>query len=168
MVSPDQICTFQHHIKCVLLQTNHLPSFAHRFSKQELADEALFYGIDSHLRSATSPPPFSRIDASIVVSIKPASEGLPSTFSAFDTGSIWIAHGSQISSYDYNLIHNATVCTHLDEIDSICRVSPEIAAVGPESDAGLHFYNFPGSRHVGFVHWKDPTDPRVFKAQYSE
>ncbi|MCI92360.1 BTB/POZ domain-containing protein, partial [Trifolium medium] len=59
----------------------------------------------------------------------------------------------------------ATVRTHLDEINSICRVWPEIAAVGTESDAGLHFYNFSGSRHVGSVHWSDPLDPRIFKAR---
>ncbi|KAK2376705.1 BTB/POZ domain with WD40/YVTN repeat protein [Trifolium repens] len=148
-----------------LLRTNHLPSTARRFSKQELADEALFYGIDSHLRSATSPPPFSGIDASIVGSIRPASEGLPSTFTAAENGSVWIAHGGQLSSYDWNLIHSATVRTHLDEINSICRVWPEIAAVGTDSDAGLHFYNFSGSRHVGSVHWSDPSDPRIFKAR---
>ncbi|KAJ1409628.1 SKP1/BTB/POZ domain superfamily [Sesbania bispinosa] len=131
----------------------------------ELADEAQFYGIDSHLRSATSPPSFSGIDASIVASIRPASEGLPSTFTAADNGSVWIAHGGQLSSYDWNLLHAATIRTHLDEIDSICRVWPEIAAVGTQSDAGLHFYNFSGSRHVGSVHWSDPSDPRIFKAR---
>ncbi|KAJ1394407.1 SKP1/BTB/POZ domain superfamily [Sesbania bispinosa] len=130
-----------------------------------LADEAQFYGIDSHLRSATSPPSFSGIDASIVASIRPASEGLPSTFTAADNGSVWIAHGGQLSSYDWNLLHAATIRTHLDEIDSICRVWPETAAVGTQSDAGLHFYNFSGSRHVGSVHWSDPSDPRIFKAR---
>ncbi|XP_027342230.1 BTB/POZ domain-containing protein At3g09030 [Abrus precatorius] len=147
-----------------LLRTNHLPSTAHRFTKQELADEALFYGIDSHLRSATAPPSFSGIDAAVVGSVRPASEGLPSTFSAANNGAVWIAHGGQISSYDHNLIHAGTIRTHLDEIDSICRVWPEIAAVGSESDAGLHFYNFSGSRHVGSIHWSDPSDPRIFKA----
>nr|XP_027188568.1 BTB/POZ domain-containing protein At3g09030 [Cicer arietinum]XP_027188569.1 BTB/POZ domain-containing protein At3g09030 [Cicer arietinum]XP_027188570.1 BTB/POZ domain-containing protein At3g09030 [Cicer arietinum] len=148
-----------------LLRTNHIPSTARRFSKQELTDEALFYGIDSYLRAATSPPPFSGIDASIVDSVRPASEGLPSTFSAAENGSVWIAHGGQLSSYDWNLIHAATLRTHLDEINSICRVWPEIVAVGSESDAGLHFYNFSGSRHVGSLHWSDPSDPRIFKAR---
>ncbi|CAL0324432.1 unnamed protein product [Lupinus luteus] len=148
-----------------LLRTNHLPSTSHRFSKQELADEALYYGIDSHLRSATAPPPFSGIDASIVGSIRPAAEGLPSAFTAADNGSVWIAHGGQVSSYDWNFLHTGTFRTHLDDIDSICRVWPEIAAVGSLSDAGLHFYDFSGSRHVGSVQWNDPTDPRIFKAR---
>ncbi|XLR33153.1 protein ENDOPLASMIC RETICULUM-ARRESTED PEN3-like [Arachis stenosperma] len=148
-----------------LLRTNQIPSAARRFSTQELADEAAFYGIDSHFRSAAAPPPFSGIDASIVKSISPASEGLPSTFAVADNGAVWIAHGGQISSYDWSLAHTGTLRTHLDEIDSICRVWTEIAAVGSESDAGLHFYDFSSSRHVGSVHWTDPSDPRIFKAR---
>ncbi|KAG4999958.1 hypothetical protein JHK82_021129 [Glycine max] len=147
-----------------LLRTSHLPSAARRFSKHELADEALFYGIDSHLRAAAAPPPFSGIDAALSASLRPASEGLPSSFVASPSGGVWIAHGGQISCYDPILTHAATVRTHLDEIDSICRVWPEIAAVGSKSDTGLHFYNFSGSRHVGSVHWTDPLDPRIFKA----
>ncbi|KAI4353254.1 hypothetical protein L6164_002219 [Bauhinia variegata] len=113
-----------------------------------------------------SPPPFVGIDASIVSTIRPASEGLPSTFTAAaDDGSVWIAHGGQISSYDWNLIHAVTIRTHLDDINSVSRVWPEIAAVGSESDAGLHFYDFSGSRHVGSVHWIDSSDPRIFKAR---
>nr|KYP37221.1 SH3KBP1-binding protein 1 [Cajanus cajan] len=148
-----------------LLRTSHLPSTARRFSKQELAEEALFYGIDAHLRAATAPPPFFGIDAALAASIRPASEGLPSSFAAADSGAVWIAHGGPISGYDSNLTHSATVRTHLDDIDSICKVWPEIAAVGSTSDAGLHFYNFSGSRHVGSVHWTDPLDPRIFKAR---
>ncbi|KAK7390536.1 hypothetical protein VNO78_25844 [Psophocarpus tetragonolobus] len=148
-----------------LLRTSHLPSTARRFSKTELNDEAAFYGIDAHLRAATAPPPLSGIDASLAAVLRPASEGLPSSFAVADSGAVWIAHGGQISGYDSSLTHSATVRTHLDEIDAICRVWPEIAAVGSKSDAGLHFYNFSGSRHVGSVHWTDPLDPRIFKAR---
>jgi len=84
-------------------------------------------------------PPFSGIDASIVVSVRPASEGLSSTFTAAENGSVWIAHGGQVSSYDWNLFHSITLRTHLDEINSICRVSPEIAAAGTEFVAGNYF-----------------------------
>ncbi|KAL4606161.1 hypothetical protein ACB092_09G082400 [Castanea dentata] len=149
-----------------LLRSNRLPSTSRRFSKQELADEALYYGIESHLKSAMSPPPFAGIDASIVSTIRPASEGLPSAFTAAaGDGSIWIAHGGQISSYDWNLYHTATIRTHLEDITSICRVWPEIAVVGSESAAGLHFYNFSSGRHVGTTQWTDPTDTRIYKAR---
>ncbi|CAN1771513.1 Glycerol-3-phosphate 2-O-acyltransferase 6 [Linum perenne] len=149
-----------------LLRSNRLPSTARRFSKQELAEEAAYYGIESQLRSAMAPPPLSGIDASVVDTIRPASEGLPSSFTAAaDDGSIWIAHGGQVSAYDWNLIHSSTVRTHLDDITSICRVWPDVAAVGSDSAAGLHFYNFAGSRHIGSTHWTDPSDPRIYKAR---
>lgn len=151
-----------------LLRNNRVPSTARRFSKQELADEALYYGIEAQFKSAMAPPPLEGIDASVVATIRPASEGLSSTFTASaDDGSVWIAHGGQISSYDWNLSHAGTVRSHLDEIDSVCRVWPEIAAVGSGSNSGLHFYDFSNGRNVGSVHWTDPSDPRIFKARVS-
>lgn len=149
-----------------LLRTNRLPSSARRFSNQELSDEALFYGIEANLKSATSPPPFKGIDASVVATICPTSDGVVSAFTAADgDGSIWLAHGGQISSYDWNLIHDRTIRTHLEEITSIRRVWPEIAALGSDSASGLHFYNFSSGRHIGSSHWLDPTDPRIYKAK---
>ncbi|XP_028770594.1 BTB/POZ domain-containing protein At3g09030-like [Neltuma alba] len=149
-----------------LLRTKQLPSTARRFSKQELADEAIYYGIDAQLRSAMAPSPLDGIDASSTATIRPASEGLSPTFTAAEVdGSIWIAHGGQISCYDWNLSHSCTIRTHLDEIDSICRVWPEIAAIGSESNAGLHFYDFSDGRNIGTVQWTDPSDPRIFKAR---
>lgn len=149
-----------------LLRSNSLPSTARRFSKQELADEALYYGIESHLKAAMSPPPFTGIDASLVVTIRPASDGRPSAFTAASgDGSVWIAHGGQISSYDWNLVHTATIRTHLDDVTSIRRLWPEIAAIGSESAAGLHIYDISGGRHVGSTHWTDPSDPRIYKAR---
>ncbi|XP_062006173.1 protein ENDOPLASMIC RETICULUM-ARRESTED PEN3 [Rosa rugosa] len=148
-----------------LLRSDGLPSTARRFAKQELADEALYYGIESQLKSAMLPPPLSGIDASIVTTVHPASDGLPSAITAGTDGSVWIAHGGQISSYDWNLCHAGTIRTHLEDINSICRVYPEIAAVGSESDPGLHFYDFSGVRNMGAIHWTDPADPRIFKAR---
>ncbi|POO00957.1 Voltage dependent potassium channel [Trema orientale] len=151
-----------------LLRSNRLPSTARRFSNHELADEALYYGVESHLKSAMSPPPLSGIDASLVSTVRPASEGFASAFTAgANDGSVWIAHGGQISSYDWNLIHTGTIRTHLEDVTSICRVYSEVAALGSDSEAGLHFYDFSGGRNVGAVHWRDPSDPRIFKARVS-
>uniref|UniRef100_A0A7N0ZVS8 BTB domain-containing protein n=1 Tax=Kalanchoe fedtschenkoi TaxID=63787 RepID=A0A7N0ZVS8_KALFE len=52
-----------------LLRSHHLPSTARRFSNQELAEEALYYGIEARLKSALSPPPFNGIDASVVATV---------------------------------------------------------------------------------------------------
>ncbi|KAJ8899864.1 hypothetical protein K2173_019567 [Erythroxylum novogranatense] len=149
-----------------LLRSNRLPSTARRFSKQELSDEALYYGIESQLRSAMSPPPLSGIDASVVATIRPASDGLPSAFTAeAGDGSIWIAHGGQVSAYDWTLNHSCTIRTHLEDITSLCRVWPDVAAVGSDSSAGLHFYDFSRVSHIGSIHWTDPSDPRIYKAR---
>ncbi|KAJ9185341.1 hypothetical protein P3X46_004987 [Hevea brasiliensis] len=149
-----------------LLRSGRIPSTAQRFSKQELADEAVYYGIESQLRFAMSPPPLSGIDASLLTIIQPASDGLPSTFTAAaGDGSVWIAHGGQISAYDWNLSHTGTIRTHLDDITSIRRILPEVAAVGSNSAAGLHFYDFCSASHLGSTHWTDPSDPRIYKAR---
>lgn len=154
-----------------ILRSGHLPSTAHRFSPQELSDEALYYGVETQLRSAASPPPFSGIDASLATTIYPASDPIPTAFSAagIGDGSILVAHGGQISAYDWNLTHTGTVRTHLEDIGSIRRAWAEVAAVasGVEigSGSGLHFYDIAAGRHVGSVLWSDPSDPRVYKAR---
>ncbi|KAJ4829479.1 hypothetical protein Tsubulata_001423 [Turnera subulata] len=57
-----------------ILHIKRLPSIATHFSKQELADEGLYYGIESQLLSG--------IDASLVSTVTPASEGFVSAFTA--------------------------------------------------------------------------------------
>lgn len=151
-----------------LLRSNRLPSAALRFSKHELANEALYYGLDHRLHSAASPPPFSGIDASIAATFQPASDGLTTAISASAAdGSVWLAHAGQISSYDVHLLRSATIRTHLDEISALGRLSrsSEIAALGSDSAAGLHFYDLSGSRNLGSVQWRDASDPRIYKAR---
>lgn len=136
------------------------------FSKQELLDEALYYGVESLIKSAMLPPPLLGFDASLVSTIVPAADGVPSALTATaGDASLWIAHGGQISVYDWSLSHAGTVRTHLNDITSICRVWGEAAAIGSGSTSGLHFYDLSGGRYVGSTHWTDPEDPRVHKAR---
>ncbi|KAL7582429.1 hypothetical protein Lser_V15G42776 [Lactuca serriola] len=149
-----------------LLRTNRLPSTSRRFTDQELSDEASYYGIESQLKSAMLPNPLSGIDASVIATIRPASDGVVSAFTTIDDGSVWIAHGGQISVYDWNLTHAGTVRTHLDSITSIRQVTPSaMAAIACDVASGIHFYNFANGRRVGSVEWTDPTDPRIYKAR---
>lgn len=149
-----------------LLRSNRLPSTAKRFSNQELIDEALYFGIESQLRSALAPIRFNGIDASLSTTVKPSSDGVVSDFNAIDSdGSLWAAHGGQISVYDWNLSHTATVRTHLDFIDSVRKIRPEIAAVGSSRGPGLHFFNMANGRRVHSVEWVDPSDVRIYKAR---
>ncbi|KFK38288.1 hypothetical protein AALP_AA3G094800 [Arabis alpina] len=150
-----------------LLRTKTLPANSSgSFSKQELLDEALYYGVESLLRSAMLPPPLLGFDASLISTITPATDGVPSAFTATaGDASLWIAHGGQISVYDWSLSHTGTVRTHLNDITSICRVWAESAAIGSGSASGLHFYDLSGGRYVGSTHWTDPEDPRIHKAR---
>lgn len=149
-----------------LLRSERLPSTARRFSNQDLLEEAQYYGIEARLRNAMAPPPLIGFDAALAATIRPASDGFPSALSAGSgDGSVWIAHGGQISVYDWSLAHAGTVRTHLDEINSLRRVWPEIAGIGSLDSPGLHFYDVFSGRHVGSAHWSDPSDPRVYKAR---
>ncbi|KAI3474191.1 hypothetical protein Pfo_028979 [Paulownia fortunei] len=149
-----------------LLRSNRLPSTAKRFSNQELIDEALYFGIESQLSSALAPSRLNGIDASLLTTVKPSSDGIVSDFNAIESdGSLWVAHGGQITLYDWNLSHTATVRTHLDFINSVRRIRPEIAAVGSLHGAGLHFYNMANGRRVHSAEWVDPSDVRIYRAR---
>uniref|UniRef100_A0A1J3CJR3 BTB/POZ domain-containing protein n=1 Tax=Noccaea caerulescens TaxID=107243 RepID=A0A1J3CJR3_NOCCA len=150
-----------------LLRTGRLPANSSGvFSKRELLDEALYYGVESLLRSAMLPPPLLGFDASLVSTIAPAADGVPSAFTATAGDAfLWIAHGGQVSVYDWSLSHAGTVRTHLSDITSICRVWAEAAAIGSGSASGLHFYDLSGGRYIGSTHWTDPEDPRIHKAR---
>ncbi|GFQ07635.1 BTB/POZ domain-containing protein at3g09030 [Phtheirospermum japonicum] len=149
-----------------LLRSNRLPSTAKRFSNQELIDEALYFGIESQLRSALAPTRLNGIDASLLTTVKPSADGVVSDLNAIESdGSLWVAHGGQITVYDWNLSHSATVRTHLDFITSVRSIQPEIAAVGSLNGSGLHFYNMANGRRVHSAEWADPSDVRIYKAR---
>ncbi|KAJ6846339.1 putative BTB/POZ domain-containing protein [Iris pallida] len=152
-----------------LLRSGRLPSAASRqFSKQDLLEESVYYGIEPILRSAMSPPPLLGIDASLSTTILPKADPFPTALSAdAPDGSLWLAHGGQISSYDSNLTYLSTVRTHLDDVTSLRRLFPssDVSAVGSLRSPGLHFYDVSSGRHVGSAHWSDPSDPRVYKAK---
>ncbi|XP_078445586.1 BTB/POZ domain-containing protein [Wolffia australiana] len=152
-----------------ILRAGSLPAAARRFSMRELAEEALYYGIEPLLRSAAAPRPLLGFDASPVAEIRPAADAVASAMAAgAEDGSLWIAHGGQISSYDWTLSHVGTVRTHIDQITALRRAWPDVAAVGSSLDSpGLHLYDTARGRHLGAVHWTDASDPRVYKATVS-
>ncbi|CAA6661690.1 unnamed protein product [Spirodela intermedia] len=151
-----------------ILRTGSLPSTARRFPMRELAEEGLYYGIEPLLRAAAAPRPLIGFDAAPVADIRPAADGVATAFSAgAEDGSLWIAHGGQISSYDWTLSHAGTVRTHLDDITSLRRAWQDVAVVGSAESPGLHLYDTARGRHIGAVHWTDASDPRVYKATVS-
>ncbi|KAK9017406.1 hypothetical protein V6N11_079885 [Hibiscus sabdariffa] len=102
-------------------------------------------------------------DVAIVNTMRPASDIVPSTFSAKEDGSLWIVHGGQISIYDPYLSYTIAVRNHLNDIDitSICQVWPEIAIVGSESTSGLHIYNISNRHYTNLVQPRRSTNIQV-------
>nr|GEY90071.1 BTB/POZ domain-containing protein At3g09030 [Tanacetum cinerariifolium] len=149
-----------------LLRTNRLPK-THPFSVTELTQEAEFYGIESILHHALKPINLSAIDAKVVTFIKPATDGLVTDFHVVSDGSVFVAHGGQVTVYDgTSLSYLQTVRTHLDQIGFVRRVSARgVIAVGSEDVAGMSFYDMVNGMGVGSVEWRDQSDPRIYKAR---
>ncbi|GAB2221727.1 hypothetical protein Drorol1_Dr00012913 [Drosera rotundifolia] len=154
-----------------LLRRHHHNHHHDHCNLRPLLSDSAFYGADSLLRAALSPPPFSGLDASLASTVVPSSHPFVSAFDA--TGdrvsrvSILIAHGGLVSVYDDVLFHLNTFRTHLDLITSIRTISGGMVAVGSEAAAGMHFYGVVSGCHVGSVHWTDKTDPRIYKSKVS-
>ncbi|GJW41825.1 BTB/POZ domain-containing protein [Tanacetum coccineum] len=149
-----------------LLRTNRLPQ-THPFSVTELTQEAEFYGIESILHHALKPINLDAIDAKVVTFIKPATDGLVTDFHVVSDGSVFLAHGGQVTVYDgTSLSYLQTVRTHLDQIGFVRRVSARgVIAVGGDDVAGVSFYDMVNGMGVGNVEWRDQSDPRIYKAR---
>ncbi|KAI3763053.1 hypothetical protein L1987_53503 [Smallanthus sonchifolius] len=70
------------------------------------------------------PNPLSGIDASVVATIQPASDGIVSAFTAIDDGSVWIAHSRRIGSFEWIYdtdprMYKARVTAIADSPDSV-------------------------------------------------
>ncbi|GFY82325.1 BTB/POZ domain-containing protein [Actinidia rufa] len=118
-----------------LLRSNRLPSTARRFTKQELVDEAAYYGIESRLNSALLPSPLSGIDAALAATIRP---------------------GLRRDRLRFRRRRRRRI-----GVDRTRR----FATVGSESAAGIHFYSLASGVRVGSTDWRDPSDPRIYKAR---
>ncbi|KAJ3682666.1 hypothetical protein LUZ60_012893 [Juncus effusus] len=147
-----------------LLRSTRLPPSS-PFSNQFLIKEAAHYGLQSRIRSAMAPPPLLGFDASLTTRLVPSSDALATSFSAGPDGSVWLAHGGQISCYDWSLSYSGSLRTHLDHITSLSRINCQIGAVGSVDSPGLHLCNMAGGgAHVGTIRWTDQSDPRTHKA----
>ncbi|KAI3794453.1 hypothetical protein L1987_37085 [Smallanthus sonchifolius] len=82
------------------------------------------------------PNPLSDIDASVVATIQPDSDGIVSAFTAIDDGSVWIARSHDVGDGGHRVR---------------CRLR--------------YAYYFANGRRIGSVEWIYPTDPRIYKAR---
>ncbi|KAK1261177.1 BTB/POZ domain-containing protein [Acorus gramineus] len=142
-----------------LLRTASLPSKARSFDLQDLLAEARFFGLEPLLVSSLSSPdrfdPFA-LEPSAVLPLN--GRDPPSTLSVTQTGSVHVAHGSKITSFDWSLRRRSTVLTRFPAVDSLLAISPSVAAAGATDVAGLQILSLSdGGSTLKTLNWADPT-----------
>lgn len=141
-----------------LLRTGNLPSKAKEFDLQDLISEAKFYGIENLLVSTQSnPAQFEAFNLEKSTILPLSGRDSPSAISTTPFGSLHVAHGSKITSFDWSLQRKSTILTHFTAVDSLLALSPSLAAAGATDFSGLQILDL----HRGFVRetlkWENVT-----------
>ncbi|XP_047327505.1 BTB/POZ domain-containing protein At5g41330 [Impatiens glandulifera] len=131
-----------------LLRTGRLPSKAKAFDLQDLILEGEFYGI-SHLliNSYSNPSQFEAFNLEKSLLLPLSGRDSPSAVATTSCGSVHVAHGSKITSFDWSLQKKSTILTQFAAIDSMLALSPTIAAAGATDFSGLQLIDL----EKGFV-----------------
>ncbi|OVA13995.1 BTB/POZ-like [Macleaya cordata] len=141
-----------------LLRTGNLPSKARAFDLQDLIFEAKFYGIENLLMSSQSnPSQFEafNLERSLILPLN--GRDSPSAISTTPYGSVHVAHGSKITSFDWSLNRKSTILTQFLAVDSLLALTPSVAAAGATDFSGLQILDL----EKGFVKetltWENQT-----------
>ncbi|KAL2547549.1 BTB/POZ domain-containing protein [Forsythia ovata] len=141
-----------------LLRTGNLPSKAKAFDIQDLIFESQFYGVENLLVNSQSDP--SQFDAfnlekSLVLPL--SGRDSPSAISTTQYGSLHVAHGSKISSFDWALQRKSTILTQFTAIDSLQALSPKTAAAGATDFSGLQIIDLDKGFVKETLNWENVT-----------
>ncbi|OWM85307.1 BTB/POZ domain-containing protein At5g41330-like [Punica granatum] len=141
-----------------LLRTGNLPSKAKAFDLQHLISESQYYGIESMLMSSLSNP--SQFDAfslekSFVLPLN--GRDSPSAIATTPCGSLHVAHGSKITSFDWSLGKKSTILTQLTAVDSMLAISPALAAAGATDFSGLQILDLEKGHVRKTLNWENAT-----------
>ncbi|KAL7111705.1 hypothetical protein ACP275_05G106700 [Erythranthe tilingii] len=141
-----------------LLRTGNLPSKAKSFNIQDLIFESQFYGIENLLVNSQSNP--SQFDAFNLEksSLLPLNgRDSPTSISTTPYGSLHIAHGSKVTSFDWSLQRKSTILTQFTAIDSLFALSPSIAAAGATDFSGLQILDLERGFVKETLNWENVT-----------
>ncbi|KAL0371831.1 UNVERIFIED_CONTAM: BTB/POZ domain-containing protein [Sesamum calycinum] len=141
-----------------LLRTGNLPSKAKAFDIQDLIFESQFYGIENLLLNSQSNP--SQFDAfnlekSFVLPL--SGRDSPSAISTTPCGSLHVAHGSKVTSFDWSLQRKSTILTQFTAIDSLLALSPAVAAAGATDFSGLQILDLDKGYVKDTLNWENVT-----------
>lgn len=141
-----------------LLRTGNLPSKAKAFDIQDLISESEFYGIEPLLLNSLSNP--SQFDAfnlekSLVLALN--GRDSPSAIATTPCGSMHVAHGSKITSFDWSLRRKSTILTQFTAVDSLLAISPSVAAAGATDFSGLQILDLQKGLVKESLNWENMT-----------
>lgn len=141
-----------------LLRTGNLPSKAKAFDLQDLIIESRFYGVETLLINSLSNPsqfePFN-LHKSLLLPLN--GRDSPSALAATAFGSLHVAHGSKITSFDWSLRRKSTFLTHFTAVDSLLALSPSLVAAGANDFSGLQILDLEKGRVRETLHWENVT-----------
>ncbi|KAF8413189.1 hypothetical protein HHK36_001165 [Tetracentron sinense] len=141
-----------------LLRTGNLPSKAKAFDLQDLISESQFYGIENLLVSSQSnPSQFEAFNLEKSMSLPLNGRDSPSAISTTPYGSVHVAHGSKITSFDWSLHRKSTILTQFTAIDSLLAISPSLAAAGATDFSGLQILDLDKGFVKETLNWENET-----------
>ncbi|XP_074317721.1 BTB/POZ domain-containing protein At5g41330 [Silene latifolia] len=136
------------------LRTNYLNSPI----SQTLISEFQFYGIHHLLINSLSNPsqfnPYTLHKSSL---LPLNGRDSPSAISATSSGSLHVAHGSKITSFDWSLTTKSTILTEFVAVDSLLAVSPDVVAAGATDFSGLQILDLDNGIVKESLNWENST-----------
>ncbi|EEF51208.1 BTB/POZ domain-containing protein At5g41330 [Ricinus communis] len=141
-----------------LLRTGNLPSKAKGFDIEDLIAESKFYNIESLLiNSLSNPSQFDAFNLEKSLTLPLNGRDFASTIATTPFGTLHVAHGSKITSFDWSLRRKSTILTQFTAIDSLLAISPNLAAAGATDFSGMQILDL----EKGFVRatlcWENVT-----------
>ncbi|XP_050229662.1 BTB/POZ domain-containing protein At5g41330 [Mercurialis annua] len=141
-----------------LLRTGNLPSKAKAFDIEDLIAESKFYNIESLLiNSLSNPSHFDAFNLEKSLTLPLNGRDFASTVATTPFGTLHVAHGSKITSFDWSLRRKSTILTQFTAVDSLLAISPTLAAAGATDFSGMQILDL----DKGFVRdtlcWENVT-----------
>ncbi|KAL8158977.1 hypothetical protein V2J09_000514 [Rumex salicifolius] len=142
-----------------LLRTGNFPSSKVKsFDLEYIISEARFYGIESLLiDSLSNPSQFDAFGLLKSADLQLNGRDTPSSIATTPFGSLHVAHGSKLTSFDWSLRRKSTVLTQFTAIDSLLALSPSLAAAGATDFSGLQIIDLNAGVVRDHLNWENST-----------
>ncbi|KAJ8555757.1 hypothetical protein K7X08_013253 [Anisodus acutangulus] len=141
-----------------LLRTGNLPSKAKTFDIQDLVFESQYYGVEHLLlNSQSNPSQFEPFDLEKSVILPLSGRDSPTAISTTQLGSVQVAHGCKITSFDWSLKRKSTILTQFAGIDSMLSLSPNVVAAGATDFSGLQIIDVSRGFVKETLNWENVT-----------